>query len=136
MPWQRGQWWVGSSYQWTFDNDQPTDSFRKTAESWLRNFCKLPFTVLEHVAAVRPATVERRPFVGFHPLFPNVGILNGMGTKGVSLAPYFAKQLAENITIQKPLLAEADVKRFKRVLIKSQPPPNLPQRGEETRRIE
>lgn len=116
VPWQPGQWWVGSSYQWNFDNINPTDSFRQSAESWLRNFCKLPFAVLNHVAAVRPATVERRPFVGFHSLHKNVGILNGMGTKGVSLAPFFAKQLAENIASGKEIIAEVDVKRFAKVL--------------------
>lgn len=116
VPWQPGQWWVGSSYQWTFEHEQPTEAFRQLAESWLRSFCKLPFTIVDHVSAVRPATVERRPFAGFHPIHPAIGILNGMGTKGVSLAPYFARQLAENIATQKSILAEADVKRFERVL--------------------
>jgi glycine/D-amino acid oxidase-like deaminating enzyme len=116
VPWQPNQWWVGSSYQWTFEDDKPTAAFKQTAESWLQNFCKWPFTVVDHVAAVRPATVERRPFVGFHPVHNAVGIFNGMGTKGVSLAPYFAKQLVDNITEAKPIMAEADIARFARVL--------------------
>jgi hypothetical protein len=70
-------------------------------------FNKLPF---------RPATIERRPFVGFHPKHSSVGILNGMGTKGCSLAPYFAKQLADNIITKKAILPEADVSRFKKIL--------------------
>jgi glycine/D-amino acid oxidase-like deaminating enzyme len=65
---------------------------------------------------VRPATLERRPFAGFHPLFPVIGLLNGMGTKGCSLAPYFAHQLADHMIDQKPLLPEADIVRFRKVL--------------------
>jgi len=60
--------------------------------------------------------LERRPFVGFHPLYPSVGILNGMGTKGCSLAPYFSQQLVNHISSQLPIHPEADIKRFARVL--------------------
>jgi FAD dependent oxidoreductase. len=85
-------------------------------EAWLQSVLKHPFTVLDHVAAIRPATVERRPFAGWHPQHPQVGILNGTGTKGVTLAPYFAQQLAANIAQQTPLLPAVDVARFARVL--------------------
>ena len=78
---------------------------------------KLPFTIVDHLAALRPAVaVERRPFVGLHPFINQVGILNGMGTKGCSLAPYFAEQLALNITRQKPIDPLADISRFKRII--------------------
>ena len=61
-------------------------------------------------------TLERRPFVGFHPLYPVVGILNGMGTKGCSLAPFFARQLVRHIMDGSAILAEADVRRFSKIL--------------------
>jgi glycine/D-amino acid oxidase-like deaminating enzyme len=97
VPYGENIFWLGSSYEWTFENDQPSESFRKNAESWLNHNLKMPYRIMEHFAAVRPATLERRPFVGFHPLHPRVGLLNGMGTKGCSLAPYFAKQLADKL---------------------------------------
>jgi glycine/D-amino acid oxidase-like deaminating enzyme len=74
--------------------------------------------VLGHKAAIRPATLERRPFLGFHPRYPAIGILNGMGTKGTSLAPFFANQLAQNIVYNFPVSPEADVHRFSRILSK------------------
>lgn len=117
VPWKNDDlFWVGSSYQWTFEHDQPTESFRKKTEQALKCWLKLPFTTVGHFAAVRPATIERRPFVGFHPLHSNVGIFNGMGTKGCSLAPYFAQQLAENIINGSSISPEADVQRFNRIL--------------------
>lgn len=61
--------WFGSSYEWTYDDERPTARFRQEAEAELKRFLKLPYTVIDHRAAVRPANVERRPFVGLHPRF-------------------------------------------------------------------
>lgn len=110
--------WLGSNYQWEFEDDQPSEDFYKGATTLLDNWLKQPYKVLSHKAAVRPATLERRPFVGFHPNFPSIGILNGMGTKGTSLAPFFAHQLVQNIIYGLPISPEADVSRFNRILSK------------------
>jgi hypothetical protein len=53
-----------------------------------------------------------------HPQFPSLGILNGMGTKGSSLAPFFANQLAQHLVHGFPIMEEADVKRFSKILTK------------------
>lgn len=111
-----GHWWIGSSYQWDFDDLNPTLAFREKTELLLREWLKVPYTVTGHIASNRPATLERRPFVGLHPLHSQVGILNGMGTKGCSLAPFFAKQLADHLLYNTPITAEADVRRFTRIL--------------------
>lgn len=115
---QKNVYWIGSNYQWEFENDQPSQQFYQHATSVLNNWLKKPYKVLAHKAAVRPATLERRPFVGFHPQFPNIGILNGMGTKGTSLAPFFAHQLAQHLVYNFPIAPEADVHRFTRILSK------------------
>ncbi|HSC54912.1 MAG TPA: FAD-binding oxidoreductase [Phnomibacter sp.] len=115
-PWKNGLFWVGSTYENQYTDILPTAAFRQEKEAWLRSFVKHDFKVIDHLASVRPATVERRPFAGWHPLHPQVGILNGTGTKGVTIAPYFGKQLADNIAQQTPMMPEADIKRFARVL--------------------
>ncbi len=115
-PWQEGLYWVGSSYEWSFETAGPTEVFRQKTEMALKEWVKLPFRVMDHIAAVRPATLERRPFVGFHPVYPAVGILNGMGTKGCSLAPYFARQLVENMKNGSLIRPDADILRFTKVL--------------------
>ena len=115
-PWKENLYWAGSSYEWSFPHDAPTQVFRDRTEAILRDWLKVPFNIVDHFASVRPATVERRPFVGFHPLYPAVGILNGMGTKGCSLAPYFAHQLVEHIIRGSLIQADVDVTRFSKVL--------------------
>lgn len=113
---EKNLYWVGSNYQWEFENDQPSVQFFQHATTVLNSWLKKPYKVLAHKAAVRPATLERRPFVGFHPQFENVGILNGMGTKGTSLAPFFAHQLVQHLVHNFPIAPDADVHRFKKIL--------------------
>ncbi len=114
----RGFWWVGSNYTWEFNDGAPTSEFRIKTEELLKSWLKIPFTIHDHISGIRPATIERRPFVGLHPQYPTVGILNGMGTKGCSLAPFFAKQLAGHLLQRQPLSPEADIARFRGILTK------------------
>ncbi|HXB42588.1 MAG TPA: FAD-dependent oxidoreductase [Puia sp.] len=116
VPLNNNLFWVGSSYEWQFESDKPNKIFSEKTELILLEWLKSPFKILDHFASIRPATLERRPFVGFHPLHKNVGILNGMGTKGCSLAPYFANQLVQNMMHHLPIHPEADIIRFARIL--------------------
>jgi glycine/D-amino acid oxidase-like deaminating enzyme len=117
VPWHNGQWWVGSTYENDYSDELPTNAFRKRAEFFLQNTLRLPYTVTDHFAAIRPSALERRPFVGMHPHTERVGIFNGMGSKGVSLAPYFAKELAGHLVNGGKLLDEVNVQRFKRAFL-------------------
>ncbi len=116
VPWKENTFWVGSSYEWEFADTFPSETFRKKTEQHLQHFLKLPFTVVDHLASERPANMERRPFVGLHPVMPSVGILNGMGTKGCTLAPWFAAELANHLLNETPIQPIADVRRFSRIL--------------------
>jgi glycine/D-amino acid oxidase-like deaminating enzyme len=117
-PWYHDLWWVGSSYENDFDTTDPTESFYNSTATSLKSILKIPFSIKDHLAALRPAVIERRPVIGLHPNYPSVGIFNGMGTKGCSLAPYFANQLTAHLVNNDPLDPLADVKRFHRLLSK------------------
>jgi glycine/D-amino acid oxidase-like deaminating enzyme len=118
VPWKDGYFWVGSSYEWDFTDLQPGEAFRKKTEAHLQQWLKHSFRVLDHLASERPANMERRPFIGLHPQMPSVGILNGMGTKGCTLAPYFASGLTAHLIHNTPITPQADVQRFSRILAK------------------
>ena len=113
---KKDHWWIGSSYAWEFDDDLPTQEFMDKTKSLLDHWLKHPYRIISHTAGIRPATIERRPFVGMHPQHQQVGILNGMGTKGCSLAPYFAKQMADHLSHQMPIDPEAAIIRFQKIL--------------------
>lgn len=119
VPWKDNLFWVGSSYEWEFEHDQPTEIFRSRTEQLLLQWLAGAFRIVDHFASVRPATLERRPFVGFHPQYQSVGILNGMGTKGCSLAPYFSFQMVEYLLGKSAIMPQADIRRFEKILMKA-----------------
>jgi glycine/D-amino acid oxidase-like deaminating enzyme len=116
IPWQDNLWWIGSSNELNFENDEPTDAFFQSTTAALKRILKIDFKIKEHLSSIRPAAVERRPFAGLHPAHNQIAILNGMGSKGCSLAPWFAKELASNLINKKTINALADVSRYANVL--------------------
>ena len=115
---QANTYWVGSDYVREFEDTRPTQAFHDKTVAYLQSWLKVPFKVVDHRAAIRPATVERRPFVGLHPQHPQLGILNGLGSKGTTLGAFFAHQLAQHLVYDQPIIKEADVARFTRILSK------------------
>lgn len=103
---------VGSTYSWDSLNEIPTEEAREKLCHELKKILNVPFEVVGHEAGVRPTVQGRRPFLGFHPHQDRVGILNGLGTKGVMMGPWLASHLSEHIKCQAPLLPETDVKRY------------------------
>jgi glycine/D-amino acid oxidase-like deaminating enzyme len=105
--------WAGSDYQLDFYNDEPSETGRQNLEQQLKDVLKTSYTVVHHGTGIRPTVKnERRPFAGIYPPQSNIGLLNGLGTKGTSLAPYFAHQLVNYLVYRKAIDSEADVKRF------------------------
>ena len=90
----------------------PTEQGRNDLVEKYQKLMKPDMKILSHRAGVRPATKDRRPFVGMHPELENVGIFNGLGSKGVSLAPYFAKQFVDFLVYDKELSPEVNINRF------------------------
>ncbi|MEM6963594.1 MAG: FAD-dependent oxidoreductase [Bacteroidota bacterium] len=112
IPLQNDLYWVGSTYDWDCPDDLPTEEAKQLLIHKLKKVLKVPFEVVDHLAAIRPATFDRRPFVGFHPEKKYLGIINGMGTKGASLAPYFVNQFVALLLDNQPVNPQASVDRF------------------------
>lgn len=108
--------WAGSSFEWSFSNALPSPWFLQKTTQALDAWLKIPYRIIDHKAAIRPASMDRRPFVGLHPAYPAVGILNGMGTKGCSLAPFFSHQLANHLISGSDFYPAVNISRFKKLL--------------------
>lgn len=103
---------LGSTYVWDDLSPLPTENARNQLLSKLEVFMKLPYKVVDHVTGVRPAIADRRPVLGLHPGDSRMAIFNGLGAKGVMLAPFFASQLATFLSGKGIISPEVDVVRF------------------------
>ncbi len=102
---------IGATYTWHDMDWQTTDDGRLFLQNKIRELLKIPYHIIGQQAGIRPATKDRRPFVGWHPTQPVAGIFSGMGSKGVSLAPYLARQLAGHLRSGEELDPEANISR-------------------------
>ena len=111
---KKGQYYVGATYNWEDKTNTPTAEARKHLKEKLGQLLQKPFKIVLQKAGIRPTVIDRRPLVGVHPNYNNLGVLNGMGTRGVILAPTTAKQLFKHMTFGMPLPKEIDIKRFEK----------------------
>ena len=109
IPSENGLCRIGATYSWHDLDWQTTADGRAYIENKLQNFLKVPYQVVGQEAGIRPATKERRPILGLHPDHKTLGIFNGLGTKGVTLAPYFATQMVAHLEDGKELSPDVNI---------------------------
>ena len=103
---------LGATYKWDVLDSVSTEEGAVILTEKYQKLMKPQMRILSQRAGVRPATKNRRPFLGMHPEIENFGIFNGFGSKGVSLAPFFGKQLVDFLVYQKELHPEVNINRF------------------------
>lgn len=118
VPLSNGNLKVGATYNWREPNENPTAEGRQELENKLYQLLKQPFTVANHEAGIRPAVRDRKPLIGIHPDYPVLGIFNGMGSKGVLMAPYLAGQFADALAGKGTLWPEVSIARYQQFYLK------------------
>jgi len=103
---------VGSTYDWRNTEVVTTDAGRQEIELKLQKFLKLPYRVVDHDVGLRPAVKDRRPLIGQHESEPNVYLLSGLGSKGVSMAPKLAEWLYSLMEFDLEPPFETNLKRY------------------------
>jgi len=104
---------VGSTYEWKDLTERTTESGKASILERFDNLITTGYKVEQHWAGIRPTVIDRRPILGVHPKNKNLLIFNGLGTKGVMLAPFFTRQIISLITdINYSLSPEVDIQRF------------------------
>ena len=103
---------VGSTYNWSDTTWQPTMSGREEILSKFEEIIDLPYEIVGHIAGIRPTVKDRKPLIGTHPEYKNVHVLNGLGSRGVMLAPAMSEYLFDHIENETPLPSKYDIARF------------------------
>ncbi|MEM1318895.1 MAG: FAD-dependent oxidoreductase [Bacteroidota bacterium] len=104
--------WIGSNYEWNAKTDQPTEKGKQWLLKRMDKMLQVPYEIVDHQAAIRPAVKDRRPLLGRHPVQPRLAIFNGLGTKGASLGPFWASAMAQHLVCDTPLDHEVDINRY------------------------
>jgi glycine/D-amino acid oxidase-like deaminating enzyme len=103
---------VGATYSWDPLDWEATESATEELESKLKTLIKIPYSIRSATAGIRPSAKDRRPLIGIHPEHDNIILFNGLGTKGVTLAPFFANQLVQHLENGKELNPLVNIKRY------------------------
>ena len=107
------QYLVGSTYAWNDYSNKPTESAKNEILEKLQKVISCSYKVVHQRAGIRPTVADRRPLVGQHKVHKNLYVLNGLGSRGVLIAPSVAKDLIAYIEDGVPLPKEIDINRFK-----------------------
>lgn len=101
---------VGSSYNWEKLDEVPEMAARSQIECKLKEFIQVPYTVLDHRAAVRPILRKGSPLIGRHPTQDRLGYFNGLGSKGSLLAPWYAHRLSDHLVRHAAIPNDMDIR--------------------------
>lgn len=85
---------IGATYDWDAPHAEPTQAKYDELYDQLCNLVKVPFRVIGHEAGIRPSSPNRRPFFINSGREKRIFAFNGLGTKGVLLAPMLAYEIA------------------------------------------
>lgn len=111
LPIGERRWKLGATYDFRHLSPHPNLLMANEMLSGLKKIADVSPVVEETNAGVRPNTKDRRPLVGAHPQYPQLYFINGLGSRGVLMAPMLATWLLEFVTNAVPLPKETDVKR-------------------------
>lgn len=89
-----------------------TPKGRELLASKLAMIVRTPCNILAQKAGIRPATTDGKPVLGRHFQHQRLGFFNGLGGKGFSLGPYYARQMADFLVENKPVDPEVALSRF------------------------
>ena len=103
---------VGATFNWDDKTLIPTKEGKLELMEKLKKVINVPYTIIDQTAGIRPTLKDRIPMVGIHSDFPQLAILNGLGTRGVMIAPSVAKNLFNHLEKGELLDKEIDIKRF------------------------
>jgi glycine/D-amino acid oxidase-like deaminating enzyme len=112
MPLGDNYYKIGATFNWNDKTKNPTPEGKQELIKKLNTVISAPYEIVNHLAGIRPTVKDRRPLAGRHSELQNMAILNGLGTRGVMIAPTLAKQLYNHLENGKGLSQDVSITRF------------------------
>ncbi len=86
---------AGATYHWHSNDEIPGEEGRRELEQKLEGMLNVTYIITDHKTGIRPTTQNREVISKQHPVFKNMFMLNGLGTKGVIQGPWWANHLVD-----------------------------------------
>lgn len=103
---------IGTTYKKDFANNKPEKEGEQLLEEIAERFTHGQHQKISIRAGIRPNVKNRRPILGTHPIHKNMHVFNGLGSKGVSLGPYFSDRMFEYLECNKELEDEVNYSKL------------------------
>ena len=112
LPFGNNKFRLGATYNWNEVPDEPTEEAKELLLNELNLRLNKSILVESQKTGFRPTTRDRRPIIGFANGNNLLGVFGGLGSKGVLLAPYFAKLFSSVLTEGVSIPKEVNAARF------------------------
>lgn len=112
MPLGNDTYKVGATYSWKELDSLPTEAGKQQLIEGWNKLVNAPFTILEHLAGIRPNVKDRKPLLGSSQILTNTHLFNGLGSRGILMAPWLAKHFADYLEGKTELIPEVNSNRF------------------------
>ncbi|WP_299820065.1 FAD-dependent oxidoreductase [uncultured Pontibacter sp.] len=112
VPVEGSRFKIGATYDWRQPNEEPSEAGKDELSERFSQITQKSFKVINHRAGIRPAVRDRHPLAGTHPEYSQLSVFNGMGSKGVLMAPYLADNFADALAGKTELLPEIHISRY------------------------
>ncbi|WP_158676804.1 NAD(P)/FAD-dependent oxidoreductase [Pukyongia salina] len=111
IPTEDDLYMVGATFAHGDFSYDKTVKGRQTLEEAIQKMVKCPYEVVDQICGMRPTVKDRRPLIGS--LNTNgIYFLNGLGTRGLLMAPLLSQWLYQLIENNAALPSEVDIRRF------------------------
>lgn len=112
LPVEEGDAWLGATHEPGVDDMETTPPARETLLTSARRLTGRAFIPTGHLVGLRLATGDMRPVAGWHREHSHLGIMSGLGSKGVLYAPWLARQWVEQLTRQTAFDPDVAIDRY------------------------
>lgn len=112
MPMEKDYYYVGATYYYQQVDEELSEEGKEELVYGLGRFLKHDYKIIKQFAGIRPTVIDRRPLMGNHSEKENVYIFNGLGTRGVMLAPLLSEEMYNFMENSIDLQQEVNINRF------------------------
>lgn len=114
IPTELHQFRIGATFDPVNLDTQPTKHASNQLRQALVEVCPSiqPIEIVEHQAGIRPATLDKQPFIGPHPVYGHLHIFNGFGAKGSLTIPWYARQFVAVLNQAASLPVATHIQRY------------------------